>query len=66
MSRTIQDTLAPGAGRDGNQIEYIETVDAYNKWAEVSFRTLEHHCYFTLTKLHQTGLRHRWQLPTGS
>ncbi|KAL3491788.1 S-adenosyl-L-methionine-dependent methyltransferase [Aspergillus germanicus] len=35
MSRTIQDTLAPGEGRDGNQVEYIETVDAYNRWAEV-------------------------------
>ncbi|KAJ0426648.1 hypothetical protein BJY00DRAFT_307479 [Aspergillus carlsbadensis] len=36
MSRTIQDTLGPGSGRYGDhQIEYIETVDAYNKWAEV-------------------------------
>ncbi|CEL05577.1 hypothetical protein ASPCAL06695 [Aspergillus calidoustus] len=35
MSRTIQDTLSPGLGKDGKQVEYIETVDAYNKWAEV-------------------------------
>jgi hypothetical protein len=57
MSRTIQDTLSPGLGKDGKQVEYIETVDAYNKWAEVSFRTVQYHYYCTLTKLDQTGLR---------
>ncbi|KAL3467976.1 S-adenosyl-L-methionine-dependent methyltransferase [Aspergillus heterothallicus] len=32
MARTIQDTLTPGPGPE---VEYVETVDAYNKWAEV-------------------------------
>ncbi|KAL2823069.1 S-adenosyl-L-methionine-dependent methyltransferase [Aspergillus granulosus] len=35
MPRTIQDTLASGPEVDGHQIKYIETIDAYNKWAEV-------------------------------
>ncbi|KAL4900938.1 hypothetical protein BDW74DRAFT_88949 [Aspergillus multicolor] len=40
MVQTIQETLAHGQGKDagisdGHRIEYMDTVEAYNKWAEV-------------------------------
>ncbi|KAL2855832.1 S-adenosyl-L-methionine-dependent methyltransferase [Aspergillus pseudoustus] len=35
MSRNIQDSLGPAPEAAGHQVKYIETVDAYNKWAEV-------------------------------
>ncbi|KAL2827636.1 S-adenosyl-L-methionine-dependent methyltransferase [Aspergillus cavernicola] len=37
MAQTIQKSLAHGKGTtsDGHQIEYVDTVEAYNKWAEV-------------------------------
>ncbi|RDW89858.1 class I SAM-dependent DNA methyltransferase [Aspergillus mulundensis] len=40
MVQTIQEALARGQGEDagisdGHRIEYVDTVEAYNKWAEV-------------------------------
>ncbi|KAL4915920.1 S-adenosyl-L-methionine-dependent methyltransferase [Aspergillus aurantiobrunneus] len=39
MAKTIQEVLAHGNGKeatsDGHAIEYVQTVEAYNKWAEV-------------------------------
>lgn len=39
-NQTIQEALGHGHGNDvgisdGHRIEYVETVEAYNKWAEV-------------------------------
>lgn len=37
MSKTIQETLAEKLNTGQNQpVEYIGTVEAYDKWAEVS------------------------------
>jgi hypothetical protein len=40
MARTIQETLASGSSSDApsssKPVQYVETIEAYNKWAEVS------------------------------
>ena len=37
MTKTIQESLAAMAPSNNiEDIKYIETIDAYNKWAEVS------------------------------
>lgn len=39
MAKTIQELLADNPSGSAQQIRYVETVEAYNKWAEVGIST---------------------------
>lgn len=37
MAKTIQEMLAEKARGDPQPVQYVDTVEAYDKWAEVRF-----------------------------